>query len=310
MAVDNVRLFVAYHAPGPHPEDVPGYRAVCNVRADGSRPEGFTSYDDDHGLPERNREYCELSPFHKLLLEGDEEWIGLTHYRRLFTVDPRIGTTSRYPGYRRAHEFDWAVPEAYGSAASQLEQAVAGADWVSPARLDVRRFGVSSALEQYVANHGRESLDLCDGVLRRRYPKVIGLIDYLARTTEIRPYNMMIARASLLREYGRFLWPVLDDCYRFGRRPLDAFQARWPGFLAERLHGYWLDVIAPPLVERRLPLLLLHGATVRNSSRPQQGVMSPGPEGRPLIAAVLAQLSPQHAARFARLEKRMSLLRA
>lgn len=262
----SLTVYVAYHqepvAPLPHGGP---YLAVCNVRPDGSRPAGFDAYDDDGGLPDRNGAYCELSVQHRLEERAGSKWVGLCHYRRVLLARPPRAPRGEHPGTWLVAGWDWQQPERWAADESSLLAAADGHDWLTPRPYDVRMAGFRSLAEQFGVNHPPELLEQADRVLRDQHPDLEPLLEHLRRSTATPLFNVFLGRRELLGQYGAFLWPLLEAC-RQGR-PTNgaAYQDRWAGFLAERLHGYWLEHVARSQGVRigTLPLGLLHDAPGR-----------------------------------------------
>jgi hypothetical protein len=298
-------IYVAYHASGAHPSGTAGYLAVCNVRTDGSYPSGFDAYDDDGGVPEKNISYCELSPMRRLQERTSSEWVGLVHYRRIFTTSAERGKRGYYPGICSLPAFDWARPEIWGADAGSLLQAVSGLDWVTAPPFDVRRSGHGSLWEQFARNHPPEWLARIDRAVTAIVPRAPRFADYARAKKTLRPFNMFLGKLTLLRLYGQFLWPVLAEFERQTSTIEAGYQQRWAGFLAERLHGYWLDTLAPSgTVVGHLPVALLTGAEIKNSAT---GDISEAPQRskfnvvRELAQATLSYAPPAAVRRVRRL---------
>lgn len=262
MSAARLTVYVAYHSTpvAPVPERPP-YLAVCNVRPDGSRPPGFTAYDDEGGLPDSNAAYNELSVLHRLQERADTELVGLSHYRRTLLARPPTGRRGEQPGTVHVRGWDWRHPEGRGGDEAALVAAMDGLDWATPRPFDVRRAGCRSLWEHFAGNHPEELLRRADGAVRAQHPDLEPLEDYLRRETETPLYNVFLGRRELLHRYGAFLWPVLAACGSEVELELElgGYQGRWAGFVAERLHGYWLAQLARPAGVRvgALPLGLL-----------------------------------------------------
>lgn len=237
--------------------EVPPYLAVCNVRGDGSRPAGFVAYDDDGGLPERNSAYNELSVLHRLQRHADAELVGLAHYRRILVAERPAGARGEQPGTWHVRGWDWEHPERWAADEAALLRAVDGLDWVTPEPFDVRRAGYRSVWEHFAGNHPEHLLERAHEAVGSLHPDLEPLRSHLGRATATPLYNVFLGRREALQAYGAFLWPVLDACAP--ALALDGYQGRWAGFVAERLHGYWLSQVARPSGLRTgvLPLALL-----------------------------------------------------
>ncbi len=258
MSAPRLTVYVAYHSTpvAPLPERPP-YLAVCNVRPDGSRPPGFTAYDDEGGLPHSNAAYNELSVLHRLQERADTELVGLSHYRRTLLARRPTGRRGEQPGTVHVSGWDWRSPERWAGDEASLVAAMDGLDWATARPFDVRRAGYRSLWEHFSGNHPEELLRRAGVAVSAQHPELESLGDYLRRETTTPLYNVFLGRRELLHRYGAFLWPVLAACG--SDLELAGYQSRWAGFVAERLHGYWLAHLARPAGVRvgALPLGLL-----------------------------------------------------
>ena len=267
MSGRRLTVYVAHHQPRSEPEPEPEpYLAVCNVRGDGSRPPGFVAYDDDGGLPDRNSAYSELSVLHRLQERADTDLVGLAHYRRVLLARRPAGQRGEQPGTCHVRGWDWRDPRRWAGDGDSLLGAMDGLDWVTPQPYDVRRAGYRSVWEHFVGNHPEHLMQRADDAVRTQRPELEPLRDYLRRERTTPLYNVFLGRREVLDAYCAFLWPVLDACWSGLAReesqsglPLTGYQSRWAGFVAERLHGYWLSQVAAPAGVRVgvLPLALL-----------------------------------------------------
>lgn len=104
--------------------------------------------------------------------------------------------------------------------------------------------GSCGAAAQFAAHHPARLLDLLADAHAAVHPAEPSLRDWLATTTRLRPSDMLLARRDLVGSYADWLWPVLEETVRRVEAEdvrLDGYQRRYPGFLAERLHGWWLE---------------------------------------------------------------------
>ena len=261
-ALPTLTLAVAYHGSRPHAaEGLAPYLPVCNVRPDGSRPAGFAHYDDEGGFPDRNELYSELSVQRYLERHGTGDYLGLSHYRRLFVT--RRFPRSYSPRTYDLTDWDWQDVQRYGATDARLRTAVGGLDWCTAPPYDVRWAGHPDLLAQLEAHHPARSLDALDAVVRNQHPSLPSVTDFLRSTRSMAFYNMFIARRRLALEYGAWLWPVLAECEAALGRPTDLYERRWAGFLAERLHAFWLTNVLGPRGGRvgHLPIAVITAAT-------------------------------------------------
>lgn len=247
-------VYVAYHDSAPHP--VPGqdpFVAVCNPRADGRRPPGFEHYTDRPGAPRADL-YSELRVQDHLERVASADYVGLAHYRRLFVT--RAFPRRFSPWTYDLSAWDWAQVDRYGATKTALLAAIGNRDWCTAPRYDVRWAGHGSLWEQFASYHPVDLLMALADSLALVHSRA-RLADYLRAETSFVPFNMFLARADAVRAYGQWLWPVLAECQRQVGVPADPYQRRYLGFLAERLHGYWLATTAPRLRVGEVPVAVV-----------------------------------------------------
>jgi hypothetical protein len=267
MGDQRVRIIVACHKQVPRPITTSGYLAICNLGVNGERAPGFGLY-DDLGFPRANQTYCELSALRAFQRTGvaDNDVIGLVHYRRVFALRARAGV-ELYNDVHQIESFDWAAPERFGAGAMQLAAALDGSDWASVPRIDIRKAGQPHLLQAWLAAHPSEFLEIAERAVSAVSPSTGLLRDYMRESTGYAPFNMFVGSGSALGAYTDFLWPVLERCVAEIGLPDDPYQRRYAGFIAERLHGYWIDLIAAErgLRTTTLPVALLDRGLVKST---------------------------------------------
>lgn len=288
-------VYVSYHDSRPHPQ--PGQRpyvALCNVRRDGSRPPGFAAYDDEGGWPDRNAAYCELSALRHLEQHADTEFVGLFHYRRALAARRPKGGRAAGPGSWSVPDWDWSDAASRGAGEADLVAAALTADWLTPRPYDVRRAGFASLWEQFTHNHPEYLLELAGDAVAEQAPLGLSFAQYMREETSTPLYNVFLGRRVVLLQYTAFLWPVLERCAQAVRREPDHYQGRWAGFLAERLHGYWLTHgAAAPRRVAHLPLLVLDREGIRNGTQVSQHDGVPGDVAASWSSGMVAYAPPR-----------------
>lgn len=239
-----LRIYVAYHDSRPHPLlGQEPYVALCNTGPDGVRPVGFDLY-DDRGWPAKNHRYCELSAQRQLEQDAAAEYLGLVHYRRVFVTkaSPRRFAPQSYILSR----WDWADPGRHGATGQELMTRLDGRDWCTTPAYDIRWSGNSSLWDHFCQHHPEAFLEVLVEVMQEMHPGLPDFRHWLRVSVRMPFFNMFIARREWVREYGNWLWPVLQQCEDRIGEPADPYQRRYVGFLAERLHAYWLECVAVP----------------------------------------------------------------
>lgn len=111
-----------------------------------------------------------------------------------------------------------------------------------------RSYLIETVYDHYSHTFEAEQFDACRAVLSDLHPEHVPAWDRLMRSRGAHVFNMFVMRDDLFDSYCSWLFPVLEElCARLDPRRYDAFGARYPGRVSERLLDPWLWVngIAP-----------------------------------------------------------------
>lgn len=154
-------------------------------------------------ISEKNKSYCECTALYWIWKNDTADFAGLGHYRRHFDLTKeqlrRLGSSS--------------------------------IDVV----LTIPVLNIPNVRAVYEKDHVIDDWDQMLQVIRELHP------DYYEAALEQQNeiyyygYNMFIARKEILDEYCEWLFSILERCEERCRPHVDGYQARYIGFLAERL---------------------------------------------------------------------------
>lgn len=150
-----------------------------------------------------NRQYCELTALYWIWKHDHAEYTGICHYRRRYTLN------------------NW---EFYLIGSSNVD-----------AVLTVPVYNLNTVRGQYGLDHEIEDWDIMMSAIRKLYPEYLPAAKRVQIGEWYYAYNMMISKKTILNEYCAWLFPILDYCTKNIGIKADAYQNRYPGFLAERL---------------------------------------------------------------------------
>lgn len=183
---------------------------------------------DDEGdsISQRNASYSELTGLYWLWKNVDAECKGLVHYRR------HLGTLDA--DRRRAKDpFDRIVSG--GELAGLLDKN----DVVVAKR---RNYYIETVYDHYGHTFDAQHFDACREVLSDRFPEYVLAWDRLMKARGAHVFNMFVMRSDLLDAYCSWVFEVLGQLEKHvNSSEMDAFAARWPGRVAERLLDPWLE---------------------------------------------------------------------
>ncbi len=216
---------VATHKPYRMPAD-PSYLPL-HVGAS-LHPEVCTDMQgDDTGdsISNRNASYSELTGLWWLWRNVESSFKGIVHYRRLLGNADSSLWRSRDP-YDRVATGD------------SLLEALRKSGVVVAKR---RKYYIETVYDHYAHTFDARQFDECRDVLSNLHPDYVSAWDRLMRSRAVHVFNMFVMRSDILDAYCSWLFPILFELeQRVGVDCMDAFQARWPGRVSERLLDPWL----------------------------------------------------------------------
>lgn len=190
---------------------VTDYKVDLQVGADLTEtPIAAITDNSGDNISSRNKQFCELTGLYWIWKNGNEDIVGLEHYRRHFIL-----------------EDDW------------LDKFVSSdIDVILPTPLYV---GPSLA-ENYRNRHVASDFDYMMQVMKEIHPDDYeSAKGFLEETAIYSPCNMFIMKKSILNEFCEWLFPILFAVAdHIGERE-DTYQNRYPGFMSERLLSYYFN---------------------------------------------------------------------
>ena len=192
---------------------------------------------DDTGenIATRNAQYSELTGLYWLWknLPGTEN-VGITHYRRYFTVQPDSlkGKINEY--------IDGLIHGPVRLASAQfMDNLLVNNDVIVTNNQEIPQ-GMTVEEEYYQAHYARD-LQVVRNVIQGRFPEYVGDFEMVMTGTHYHHYNMMYTRRALFNAYCEWLFNILFEVERnIDISNYDSYQQRVFGFLSERLMDVWL----------------------------------------------------------------------
>lgn len=237
----SIRILVATHKAYWMPSD-PMYLPL-HVGAEGKKDAagrpldlGFIRDNTGDNISGKNPFYCELTGVYWAWKNLDAEVIGVTHYRRHFTVPLARGNKRERVLTRE-----------------QLEPLLAKDDVLLPTP---RRYWIESNYSQYVHAHHAADLDTTRQILQEMYPGYLPAFDRCMKRRYGHRFNMLIMKRPLFDAYCQWLFDVLFELEkRLDISEYSAYDRRVFGFVSERLLDVWMK--ANHVAYRNIPYVFL-----------------------------------------------------
>lgn len=213
MGEYTIKVIVATHKQYEMPTDEM-YLPV-HVGSVGKQSIGYQRDDMGENISKLNPYFCELTGFYWAWKNLTEDYIGLVHYRRLFTVNGHTlkkGDIKSYLGKIKVF---------------------------TPCK---RRYYIESLKSHYSHTHYPEHLNVTRNTLKRIYPEYLNAYDKVVNRTWGYMFNMMIIERTFLNDYCTWLFNILNEVFKqIDTTDYPAFSKRYVGRISEILFNVWLE---------------------------------------------------------------------
>lgn len=230
----DIKIIVATHKKYWMPTDK--MYLPLQVGAEGKESLGYTTDNTGDNISSRNANYCELTGIYWAWKNLDAEYIGVTHYRRHFTIKGMKGSKQERV-----------------ITSAQLENMLRNTDVVLP---KPRNYYIETNYSQYAHAHHAQDLDITRTILEEMYSDYLEAYDICMKKSVGHRFNMFIMKKDKFDAYCEWLFGVLFEL----EKRLDISQysqndARVFGFVSERLLDVWIETNR--IVYRELPYVFM-----------------------------------------------------
>ena len=188
-------------------------------------PEGFTPDDTGENISVKNPYYCELTGLYWAWKNLCDDYIGLVHYRRF--LGRRGSKKDPYAGVLTKKLWD--------------KELAANPD-IKVIVPQKRNYYIETLGSHYAHTHDATHLVTTRAIIAEQQPDYLRSFDRVIKQRSGHMFNMMIMERGTLDNYCSWLFPILDELVkRTDISGLSAFDARFPGRIAEILLNVWLD---------------------------------------------------------------------
>lgn len=208
-----ITIIVATHKVYEMPEDRM-YLPVF-VGATGKADIGYQRDDEGENISLLNPYYCELTGMYWAWKNLKSDYIGLVHYRRLFTMGGHILTESDItPCLGKIKIF---IPRK-------------------------RKYYIETLKTHYEHTHYSEHLTVTKGIIEKRYPEYQSAYDKAVNRCWGYMFNMVIMHKEFLDDYCEWLFNILADVFsQIDTSSYSSFEKRYIGRISELLFNVWLE---------------------------------------------------------------------
>ena len=222
--MDTIKIIVATHKKYKMPEDKM-YLPV-QVGAENKERLGYQTDNDGENISSKNPYFCELTGLYWAWKNLDADYIGLSHYRRHFSVKKHIEKETD-------KKFESVLKE------KELRDILRNTDVILPKK---RNYYIENLYSHYEHTMYIEPLDETRKIIEEKYPEYLGEFDKLHKRTSAHMFNMFIMKKEILNDYCTWLFDILFELEkRIDVKQYDAFHARFFGRVSELLLDVWIN---------------------------------------------------------------------
>lgn len=222
----SVKIIIATHKKYEMPKD--DMYLPLHVGAEGKVDEnnrpldlGYQKDNTGENISELNASYCELTGLYWAWKNLDEDFIGLSHYRRHFCIKKSKRDFENVLSYKEIEPY---------------------LDSIRVFVPQKRKYYIESLYSHYAHTHYAEHLDVVREIIQKDYPSYLKSFDKIVKQTSGYMFNMMIMQRDLLDDYCTWLFDILfkaGEKINVGNE--NAFQGRFYGRISEIIFIVWLD---------------------------------------------------------------------
>ena len=220
----DIKVIIATHKKFEMPED--NMYLPVHVGSEGKDELGYTKDNEGENISLKNPYYCELTGLYWAWKNLKNEYVGLAHYRRHFSLSKK--------NFKTEHDRIQNV-----LALKDADKILQEADVILPA---LRKYYIENLYDQYKNTMYVEPLDETRKILEEKYPEYLEEFDKLHTRTSAHMFNMFIMKKEILDKYCEWLFDILGELEkRIPPENYDSFHARYLGRISELLLDIWIN---------------------------------------------------------------------
>lgn len=217
--MEDIKIIVATHKKYRMPTD--DMYMPIHAGAEGREDIGFVKDNTGDNISTKNPNYCELTALYWMWKNKSYDVVGMSHYRRFFTV--------------KKQKDKWSCI----ATREQIEKKLQQADIILPKK---RNYLIETNYSQYAHAHHAIDLDTTREIIKDKCPEYLEAYDKRMSMTKGHRFNMFIMRKKYFEEYCQWLFDILFELEkRLDISDYSEKDARVFGYVSERLIDVWID---------------------------------------------------------------------
>lgn len=219
-----VKVIIATHKKYTMPEDE--LYIPLQVGAEGKEDLGYVKDNEGENISSKNPYYCELTALYWAWKNLDEDYVGLSHYRRHFTCSKKIPK-------KEEDKFSILLSK------KETEKILENTDIILPKK---RKYYIENLYNHYKHTMHVGPLDETRKIIEEQCPEYIVEFDKLQKRTSAHMFNMFIMKKEYFNQYCEWMFKILFELEkRIDPKQYDSFHARYLGRISELLLDVWIN---------------------------------------------------------------------
>ena len=216
----DIKVIIATHKKYNMPKD--NMYLPLHVGSEGKEDLGYITDNTGDNISLKNPNFCELTGMYWAWKNLNNEYIGLAHYRRHFSLKQK--SNDKFENILTLNEADKLLNDV---------------DVIVPKK---REYYIETLYNHYKHTMYVEPLDETKNIISTMYPEYLKYFDRLKKRTSAHMFNMFIMKKEIFNDYCTFLFNILFELEkRIDNTKYDNFHARFYGRISELLLDVYLE---------------------------------------------------------------------
>lgn len=198
-----------------------------HVGKEGKSEIGYLGDNTGDNISLKNANYCELTGLYWAWKNLDCDYIGLSHYRRYFSVKSLLEKHKQ-----KDNKFNLILGE------NEIKELLKNCDIIVPKK---RNYYIETVYDHYKNAHYESDLLEVKNILKSKYPEFLDDFEKIMNGKTLHLYNMFVMKKRDFDEYCSWVFDILFELEKkIDISNYDSYQGRIYGFLSERLFNIWI----------------------------------------------------------------------
>jgi hypothetical protein len=188
---------------------------------------GFQRDDEGDNISTKNASYSELTGLYWMWKNCTTPYKGLVHYRRHFAS---LDFSKRFMSWNRFNRI---------ASSDDVSNLLKVTNIILPRKRD---YFIETVYSHYSHTFDGEQFDETRKILLEYCPEYVHAFDGVMKSKTVHIFNMFIMSRNRFDEYCAWMFPIIDELVRrIPPQKYNAFGARYPGRVSERLLDVWIN---------------------------------------------------------------------